>query len=233
MIKGIAIVRKKAGMADEKFHRYWREVHGPLALQMRSLRRYVQSHRSRHDFPGFEACPYDGVAEIWYDDLATLEGLPEDPDYINGAQADEPNFIDTEALEFLATREHVFIEGPPIAQDTPLLKAIFLLHRKPGMSVAEFQDYWINGHAPQIPRDAGIVRYVQCHQAPETYVHGKPAYDGVAELSFADHAAFTAYWGSERIQTIFAADAPKFLDAATSTAFLAEETRVLWPTTMS
>ncbi len=228
MIKGIAIVTRKPGMPDAEFHRYWREVHGPIALSITGLRRYVQSHRSAHAFPGF-TCPYDGVAEIWFDDLATLANLPNDPGYVNGAQADEPNFIDTDKLVFLATREHVFIEGPPIAQDTPLIKAVFLIKRRPDLSVAEFQDYWINGHAPQIPRDAGILRYVQCHQAPETYAEGTPAYDGVAELSFADHAAFEAYWSSDRIQAIFAADAPRFLDAANSTAFLAEETRVLWP----
>jgi len=228
MIKGIAIVTRKPGMPDAEFHRYWREVHGPIALSITGLRRYVQSHRSAHEFPGF-ACPYDGVAEIWFDDLQTLANLPNDPGYVNGAQADEPNFIDTDKLVFLATREHVFIEGPPIEKDTPLLKAVFLIKRRPDLSVAEFQDYWINGHAPQIPRDAGIMRYVQCHQAPETYAEGTPAYDGVAELSFADYAAFQAYWSSDRIQAIFAADAPRFLDAANSTAFLAEETRVLWP----
>ncbi|MEQ8234455.1 MAG: EthD domain-containing protein [Gammaproteobacteria bacterium] len=228
MIKGIALVTRKPGMPDDEFHRYWREVHGPIATAITGLRRYVQSHRSTHDFPGFE-CPYDGVAELWFDDLATLAALPDDPAYINGAQADEPNFIDTSKLVFLATREHVFIEGPPIARDTPLIKAVFLIRRRPDLSVAEFQDYWINGHAPQIPRDAGILRYVQCHQAPETYADGVPAYDGVAELSFADFAAFDAYWSSERIQAIFAADAPRFLDAANSTAFLAEETRVIWP----
>jgi uncharacterized protein (TIGR02118 family) len=228
MIKGIAIVTKKAGLDDEYFHRYWRKRHGPLALQMKSLRRYVQSHRTKDSVPGFESCPYDGVAEVWFDDLATMLDLPNNPDYISGAKADEPNFIDMAALKFLATREHVFIEGPPIAEDTPLVKATFLLTRRAGMSVLEFQDYWINGHAPQIPNDAGIMRYVQCHQAAETYANSSPAYDGVAELSFPDYATFASYWNSPRIQGIFAADAPVFLDVEKCTAFLAEETRVLW-----
>lgn len=229
MIKGIATACKRADFDDAEFHRYWREVHAPLALRMRSLRRYVQSHRTGDPLPGFEACPYDGVAEIWFDDLDTLLNLGTDPDYVNGAQADEPNFVDMDALEFLATREHVFIEGPPIDRETPLVKAVFLLNRKPGMSVADFQTYWTDVHAPQIPRDMGVMRYVQCHQLPETYGDTSPAYDGVAELSFADTAAFEAYWTNERVQAIFAADAPQFLDPANCTAFLAEETRVLWP----
>lgn len=229
MYKSIGLVTRKPGMDEAEFHRYWREVHGPLALRIKTLRRYVQSHRTRDVFPGFEQCPYDGAAEGWWDTLEILRGMGEDPDYLAGCRVDEPNFVDMEQLTFLATREHVFIEGPPIAQDTPLIKAVFLLKRREDMTVAEFQDYWINGHAPQIPRDAGILRYVQCHQAPETYADSQPAYDGVAELSFADYQAFVDYWTSERIQAIFAADAPRFLDAANCTAFLAEETRVLWP----
>ena len=227
MLKTIALVKKKAGMDNDEFHRYWRKEHGPLIPRIKNCHRYVQSHRTAEALPGFESCPYDGVAELWFD--AALKNLPADPDYINGAQADEPNFIDMDSLAFLATREHVFIEGPPIAKDTKHIKAIFLLHRRPDMSVADFQDYWINGHAPQIPRDAGIVRYVQCHQLPETYADETPAYDGVAELSFEDMAAFNAYWLSDRIQKIFAADAPMFMDGANCTGFLAEETRVIWP----
>lgn len=229
MIKGIALVAHKAGMPNDEFHRYWREVHGPIALQIRTLRRYVQSHRLDTPVPGFEQVAYDGVAEVWFDTLADLTGMPANPDYVNGAQADEPNFIDVSKLAFLATREQVIIEGPPVARDTQWVKAVFLLKRRPDLSVAEFQDYWLNGHAPQIPRDMGVLRYVQCHQLPETYAGGEPAYDGVAELSFANLASFMRYWTDPKIQQIFGDDAPRFLDGANCTAFLAEEYRVLWP----
>lgn len=229
MIKGIALVVKKAGMPDADFHRYWRGIHGPLALRMKNMKRYVQSHRRTEPLPGFDQVPYDGVAEIWFDTLAEIIKLPQNPDYVSGAQADEPNFIDVTKLAFLATTEHVVIEGPPMQRDTAWVKAIFLLRRRADLSVAQFQDYWINGHAPQIPRDAGVLRYVQCHQLPETYSDSTPAYDGVAELWFSDLAAFTAYWTSPRIQKIFGDDAPRFLDGANCTGFLADEYRVRWP----
>lgn len=229
MIKGIALVVPKAGLSTESFHHHWREVHGPLALRITQLRRYVQSHRKPLAVAGFDDVPYGGVAEVWFDDLVSLENLAHNPAYINYAHADEPNFIDTTQLKFLATREHVFIDDIDIKQDTRLTKAIFLLRRRPDLDVAAFQDYWISDHAPQIPRDAGILRYVQCHQLRETYAAGEPAYDGVAELSFADDAAFLAYWNSPRIQAIFAADAPRFLDGARCSAFLADDQRVRWP----
>ena len=229
MIKGIALAVCKPGLSSEAFHRHWREVHAPLVLRIREMRRYVQSHRKSLAVPGFDNVRYNGVAELWFDDLAGLYDLPNIPEYQSGAQADEPNFVDMTELKFLATREHVFIDEIEIKKDTSLTKAIFLLRRRPDMTVAEFQDYWINGHAPQIPRDAGVLRYVQNHQVAESYADGEPPYDGVAELSFADDEAFLAYWTSPRIQAIFGADAPRFLDGANCTAFLAEDNRVRWP----
>lgn len=228
MIKGIALAVKKPGMDDAAFHRYWKEVHGPIALGISALRRYVQSHRLPTPVPGFENVPVDGVAELWFETLAELTGMPQNPEYVNGAQADEPNFIDMEKLAFFATREHVLIEERPVTRDTDWVKAVFLLKRRPDLSVAEFQTYWLNGHAPQIPRDMGVLRYVQCHTLPETYATGTPAYDGVAELSFADMKAFMDYWTSPRIQQIFGDDAPRFLGEG-CTAFLAEDYRVRWP----
>lgn len=228
MIKGIALIAKKPEVSEAFFHRYWRDTHGPLALRIKALHRYQQCHRIAPAVPGFESVPYDGVADIWVENLDVIRDFPDNPDYVNGARADEPNFLDQSKLAFLATREHVLIEGSRIAKDTRLIKAIFLLRRLKGMSVTDFQTYWLHTHGPQIPRDAGVVRYVQCHQCPETYAADEPAYDGTAELYFENVAAFAAYWNSPRIQAIFAADAPRFMDPS-STAFLAEEYRVLWP----
>ncbi len=229
MIKGFALIPKKEEISRDQFHKHWEEVHAPLAQQIKVLRRYVQSHRIAEPVPGFDQFPYEGAAEIWFDDVDAIAHLGDNPDYINGALADEPNFIDQSKLRFLATREEVVIPGPKIERDTPLLKAIFLLKRRTDLGVSEFQKYWLEGHAPQIPRDAGILRYVQCHQIPETYETDTPAFDGVAELCFADLAAFNAYWNSDRVKAIFAADAPRFLDGENCVAFLAEEVRVIWP----
>jgi len=227
MIKGIATAARRADFEEAAFHQYWKTVHGPLALQMSNLRRYVQSHRLSQPLPGFEQVPYDGVAEVWFDTLDELVNLPQNPQYQTGAQADEPKFLDMSKLAFMATREHVVIEGPPMSRDTNWIKAVFLLKRRPDLSVGQFQDYWLNGHAPQIPLDMGVLRYVQCHVLPETYAHGAPVFDGMAELWFENMDSFMAYWLSPRIQQIFGDDAPRFLGEG-CTGFLAEEYRVRW-----
>ena len=227
MIKGIATAARRADFEEAAFHQYWKTTHGPLALQMDNLRRYVQSHRLTQPLPGFEQVPYDGVAEIWFDTLDELLNLPQNPQYQQGAQADEPNFVDMSKLAFMATHEHVVIEGPPMSRDTSWIKAVFLLKRRPDLSVGQFQDYWLHGHAPQIPLDMGVLRYVQSHVLPETYAHGAPVFDGMAALWFENMEAFMAYWLSPRIQQIFGDDAPRFLGEG-CTGFLAEEYRVRW-----
>src|SRR5919198_1683687 len=98
MIKVFALLPKKPGISDEQFHRHWRAVHAPLALRIASLRRYVQSHRLPQPVPGFSGSPYEGAAEVWFDDLQAASRMRESPEYLEGAFRDEPNFIDTSGL---------------------------------------------------------------------------------------------------------------------------------------
>ncbi len=229
MIKGYALIPKKPDIGLEQFHRHWREVHAPLAQHIKALQRYVQSHRIPQDIPSFTTSPYEGLAEIWFEDIQTGQGLGANPDYINGAYADEPNFISDEGPSFLMTRENVVVPGPELAKDTPGVKALFLVKRKPGLSVAEFQDYWRNKHAPIVPKTPGLQRYVQCHVAPETYGAETPKYDGVAELCWADMASFEKGWQSDEMQVEQFNDVPNFVDIQNSVGLLVEEIRVIWP----
>lgn len=78
-----------------------------------------------------------------------------------------------------------------------MIRITFCLTRKAGMSLEEFQDYWLNQHAPLVKSVADTLRikkYVQLHsyQVPENdaarasragSLKAAPAiYDGVAEL---------------------------------------------------
>ena len=229
MIKGYALIPKKPDISLEQFHRHWREVHAPLALRIKTLKRYVQAHRIPAAVDGFSASPYEGLAEIWFEDLQTGLGLGDDPDYIGGAFADEPNFISDDGPSFLMTRENVVVAGPEVAKDTPGVKATILAKRKPGLSVDEFQDYWRTTHAALVPKTPGLQRYVQSHVAPETYEAGAPAYDGVAELWWTDMAAFEHGWLSDEVQVEQFKDASNFVNFETSVGLLVEEYRVIWP----
>ncbi len=68
-----------------------------------------------------------------------------------------------------------------------MIKLIYCITRKPGLSVDEFQRSWRETHAPIAARLPGLRRYVQCHTLPALYAdESPPAYDGAAELWFDD-----------------------------------------------
>jgi len=75
VIKRLSLLSRKEGMTHEDFVRHWVEVHAPLAHAVPGLRRYVQSHitdqPTRPDIPALDV-EIDGIAELWYDDAATM-----------------------------------------------------------------------------------------------------------------------------------------------------------------
>jgi len=92
MIKVLSLLTRKPGLTHEDFVRHWRDIHGPLALSVPGIRRYVQSHiqgtRSRADIPETEV-EVDGIAELWYEDAASLRASAATPEaralYADGA----------------------------------------------------------------------------------------------------------------------------------------------------
>lgn len=83
MIKMLALLTRKEGITHEEFVKHWYEIHGPLAHAVPGIRRYVQSHiagtRSRPDIPDTDI-EVDGIAELWYDDMATFERASASPE---------------------------------------------------------------------------------------------------------------------------------------------------------
>lgn len=90
MIKYVGIVTRRPGMSRAEFLRYWQEVHGPLAAALPGLRRYVQNPPL--EIPGRES-RYDGLAELWFDDLESLRAALRSPEG-QRLRADEQQFID-------------------------------------------------------------------------------------------------------------------------------------------
>jgi uncharacterized protein (TIGR02118 family) len=76
MIKVLGLLTRKEGITHEEFVRHWFDIHGPLAHAVPGIRRYVQSHiigtRTRPDIAETDV-DVDGIAELWYDDLETMQ----------------------------------------------------------------------------------------------------------------------------------------------------------------
>ena len=107
-VKNIEFVNRRNGMEVEKFHAYWRDVHGPIAAKIPPLRRYVQSHARSGAYRGGREPIYDGCAITWFDSTADMRASAATPEYA-ATRADEANFLPEEPLPIVIAREHVIL----------------------------------------------------------------------------------------------------------------------------
>ena len=104
MVKLICFVRRRPGMEAEEFHRYWREVHGPLVASTKSgghALRYEQNHRVRAHW---DQQGYDGVTEQWFRSVDDFFASLQEDDY-HLIEEDIAKFIDVDSLEWMIAEE--------------------------------------------------------------------------------------------------------------------------------
>ena len=206
MVKAIYFIKRKPGMDVEQFQKYWLNTHAGIVSKVPELRKYVQCHTLLSGYRKGEPV-YDGVAELWFDDVETMRRIADLPQS-KAAVADDYNFIDM-PMEFVLTREHLQKDGPTNASMVKLVEFVF---RKPGMDVEQFQKYWRTVHGPLAAKIPTMRRYVQSHNLPSAYRDGRqPVCDGVAEVWF---DATDAMRASEKTPEYAAtrADEPNFID---------------------
>ncbi|MGA8150361.1 MAG: EthD domain-containing protein [Terriglobales bacterium] len=108
MIKLVYCITKKAGLSDEEFFRYWENVHGPIGARIPGLRKLVQSHRL--PVSGDRSPDYDGIAELWFDDVKALLEARESPQWKTSSE-DEANFIDHDKVAYFVSQEHAIVDN--------------------------------------------------------------------------------------------------------------------------
>jgi uncharacterized protein (TIGR02118 family) len=109
LIKTIIIMKRKPGLSQEEFSKYWKEKHAPLVLKtIPGLIKYVQNHRVKLS----DREPvYDGVAELWYKDLDSFRFMSKwyRSDEGKILRDDEAKFMDTSnVISYIC--EEVFIK---------------------------------------------------------------------------------------------------------------------------
>jgi uncharacterized protein (TIGR02118 family) len=103
-----------------------------------------------------------------------------------------------------------------------MIKSIVVAHRKPGMTRAEFSDYWKNQHGPLAARlIPGIRRYVQNHviEIPGMEYEG----DGVVEMWYDDVEAWQKSLEAVRASKELTEDGEKFCDLRNASVWIVEE----------
>lgn len=85
MYKIVGLFKKKPGITDEEFSRYWQEVHGALVREKQNPLgiKYTQTHGLKKVIGytkslGIQMAPaeeqdYDAIAETWFEDWESLQ----------------------------------------------------------------------------------------------------------------------------------------------------------------
>jgi uncharacterized protein (TIGR02118 family) len=122
-----------------------------------------------------------------------------------------------------------------------VLKLTFCLRRRSTLSLAEFQDYWLNKHGPlvrSLQPALGMVRYEQLHRMAGDLADGirrvraaPEPYDGVAELWWESEEAYRAARRKPEAREagrVLLEDEAKFIDLPRSPIWLNRE-EVIYP----
>jgi uncharacterized protein (TIGR02118 family) len=121
MVKLVFCVRRRHDIDDAEFHRYWRDVHGPLVASVAptlGIRRYIQVHtmptRLNDALAATRQAPecFDGIAELWFDSVDALSAAVATPEGTAAGEAllaDERRFIDHARSPLFLADEHPVI----------------------------------------------------------------------------------------------------------------------------
>jgi hypothetical protein len=185
--------------------------------------------------------PYDGVAEMWWDNWDHLNDcLTSKVGREAGAALleDEARFIDLPHSPLWLAYEYPQVNPAPeniVARPrNTLVKLYYPLRHLSSLSLADAQHYWHTHHGPLIRSQAaasGILRYVQVHRCEHALEAGLrksrgtvvEPYTGHAEIWFDRRTRVSSHPESQAAGARAIADERQFIDFKRSSIWLAKE----------
>ncbi|MDE0942878.1 MAG: EthD domain-containing protein [Alphaproteobacteria bacterium] len=107
-VKSISLLKFKVGMDKAEAQAYWRDPHGLIALETKTMRRYVQCHVRLGAYRKAEPPKIDGLAMAWFDTIDDMR-LSAGTETYARIKADEVNFLEPGAIGTILTQEHVIL----------------------------------------------------------------------------------------------------------------------------
>jgi len=245
------LLRRKAGLSLDAFQDYWLNEHGPLVASVAgkiNALRYVQVHTL--DDPANAAMAtarggmeptYDGVAEVYFENRASLVAALDSADGQAAAATlleDEAKFIDLPNSPLWVGYEYPQVNASPenlVARTRSNLAKLYFPLRCPlERDPADAQHYWHTTHGPIIRRHAeasGVQRYLQVHRALDDELNELLAgsrgtvvepYLGHAELWF-DHSNTARSAERAEANRVAIEDETNFIDFQRSAMWLGKE----------
>ena len=236
MFKAIALITRRPDMTREQFVEYYANNHVKLVWRVfpwtADYRRNFIDLSQSIISPGLAAPDFDSITEMWFHDRAGYDRMLNahaEPELEKVMVADEGNFMDRTKTRFFIVDEY---GATPVGnpENAPGFKAMAVMAKKPGLSKAEFIDYYENHHMPLIKSMFDIAEYRRSYVdltgailAPEVE---KPDFDVVTELWFktrADYEAMLAGPNDLEISKRIAEDEAHFLDRTKTRFFIVDE----------
>lgn len=183
----IAGMPRLSSVSEREFHDHYRHPHGTLALTIRLVKAYVQSHRVHSDLLNEEQAYFEGCAEVWFDSIADVQSLPEDPDYRRYLAPDEPLFIDMERVAFHFLDEEIVESCASTAHHARDEDVIWRPDRLPtSAKLIQFVQEdgklrWDGEDDLELGRRLGALRHVRCRPISALHPEGSFAI-GIREL---------------------------------------------------
>lgn len=104
----ILIVRRQ-DMTHQQFLEYWRDRHGAFftsqPIVKKTVRRYVQSRTVANAPAGLPVAAYDGIAQIWFDNVDGFLEYLNSANYRDIIRPDEERFADSQRVQFMFSEE--------------------------------------------------------------------------------------------------------------------------------
>lgn len=112
MIKFSIFLRRREGTTHEDFVHYHKTNHAPLFTALPEVKQYVRKYTQCHglpvSLPGLPDAYYDGITELWFDDVESIGKVFSSKDYMQKIRPDEEKFLDLKTCGFLvSTEKHV------------------------------------------------------------------------------------------------------------------------------
>jgi len=229
VIKLFAFLKRKPALSHEAFCEYWQAVHAPVVLGAQPLARYVRRYVQNHAImdpaiSGFPVADFDGVAELWLENVEDLTAVLESPSYRDVIAPSIDRIADRAGTIVVAAEESVQFD-----RGFGDVKFIGLSRRPAGMTHDEWCRYWIEVHGPLAHGVSEFTRYYG------KYVHnyvipiesasavGVDDYDGIVEEWLPSVEDFATCLAEPRYLEIVRPDELKFVDIARSRFVLATE----------
>ena len=109
MVKFTILLTRKPSLTHAQFVEHPRDKHAALFMSVpvvkATVRHYVQQHALPIELPGMPPVKYDGITELWFDDVEAIGRLFSDPEYLERIRPDEASFLHLEGCDFIVSEE--------------------------------------------------------------------------------------------------------------------------------